>query len=173
MEANDMPVAAVIPLLFLFTHRSFDNSQLCSCGSDKTVVLWDVATGQVIRKFRGHAGVRCVLSFLGFSEMCPLLCLKKLIPLDFTWGLIALYFCLARSGCVSGFVSLKAIVSGSTWHCWPIERGRRESFKDNLNLLWYWQYLNTVRDLDSESEHIGAESWDYLRPSPPHTKRYQ
>lgn len=36
---------------------SFDNSHLCSGGGDKTVVLWDVATGQVVRKFRGHAGV--------------------------------------------------------------------------------------------------------------------
>lgn len=37
---------------------SFDNSQLCSCGADKTVALWDVATGQVVRNYRGHAGVR-------------------------------------------------------------------------------------------------------------------
>lgn len=37
---------------------SFDNSHLCSCGADKTVALWDVATGQVLRKYRGHAGVR-------------------------------------------------------------------------------------------------------------------
>ena len=37
--------------------RSFDNSQICSCGSDKAVVLWDVASGQVVRKYRGHAGV--------------------------------------------------------------------------------------------------------------------
>lgn len=37
---------------------SYDNSQLCSCSSDKTVILWDVATGQVTRKLRGHAGVR-------------------------------------------------------------------------------------------------------------------
>uniref|UniRef100_A0A671UFL6 WD repeat domain-containing protein 83 n=1 Tax=Sparus aurata TaxID=8175 RepID=A0A671UFL6_SPAAU len=40
---------------------SYDNSQLCSCSSDKTVILWDVATGQVTRKLRGHAGkVNCV-----------------------------------------------------------------------------------------------------------------
>ncbi|KAG7258489.1 hypothetical protein CRUP_009091 [Coryphaenoides rupestris] len=40
---------------------SYDNSQLCSCSSDKTVILWDVATGQVARKLRGHAGkVNCV-----------------------------------------------------------------------------------------------------------------
>lgn len=36
---------------------SFDNSSLCSGGGDKAVVLWDVASGQVVRKFRGHAGV--------------------------------------------------------------------------------------------------------------------
>ncbi|XP_004450305.1 WD repeat domain-containing protein 83 [Dasypus novemcinctus] len=36
---------------------SFDNSNLCSGGGDKAVVLWDVASGQVVRKFRGQAGV--------------------------------------------------------------------------------------------------------------------
>lgn len=37
--------------------RSFDNSQICSGGADKSVALWDVTTGQVVRKYRGHAGV--------------------------------------------------------------------------------------------------------------------
>lgn len=46
---------------------SFDNSHLCSGGGDKTVVLWDVATGQVVRKFRGHAGVST-------SQKTPLTC---------------------------------------------------------------------------------------------------
>jgi WD40 repeat protein len=31
-----------------------DNSKLASVGGDKQVFLWDVASGQVIRKFRGH-----------------------------------------------------------------------------------------------------------------------
>lgn len=31
-----------------------DNSKLCSCGGDRQVYYWDVATGRVIRKFRGH-----------------------------------------------------------------------------------------------------------------------
>lgn len=31
-----------------------DNSKLCSCGGDRQVFYWDVATGRVIRKFRGH-----------------------------------------------------------------------------------------------------------------------
>lgn len=31
-----------------------DNSKLCSCGGDRQIFYWDVATGKVIRKFRGH-----------------------------------------------------------------------------------------------------------------------
>lgn len=42
----------------LSLYSSYDNSKLCSCSADKTVILWDVATGQVTRKLRGHAGVR-------------------------------------------------------------------------------------------------------------------
>ncbi len=45
-------------LISLNFRSSYDNSQLCSCSSDKTVILWDVASGQVTRKLRGHAGVR-------------------------------------------------------------------------------------------------------------------
>ncbi|KAH0775962.1 hypothetical protein KY290_007373 [Solanum tuberosum] len=33
---------------------SRDNSKLCSCGGDRQVFYWDVSTGHVIRKFRGH-----------------------------------------------------------------------------------------------------------------------
>lgn len=44
-------------LISLTFRSSYDNSQLCSCSSDKTVILWDVASGQVTRKLRGHAGV--------------------------------------------------------------------------------------------------------------------
>ena len=35
---------------------SFDNANLCSCGMDKCVIYWDVATGKVRKKYRGHAG---------------------------------------------------------------------------------------------------------------------
>lgn len=31
-----------------------DNSKLCSCGGDRQIFYWDVSTGRVIRKFRGH-----------------------------------------------------------------------------------------------------------------------
>ncbi|CAB4060415.1 SAMD8 [Lepeophtheirus salmonis] len=35
---------------------SCDNSQIASCGMDKTVILWDVSIGTALRKWRGHAG---------------------------------------------------------------------------------------------------------------------
>lgn len=60
-------------LLFLYPHSSYDNSQLCSCSADKTVVLWDVATGQVTRKLRGHAGVRAVWPYYYYMQSCTLL----------------------------------------------------------------------------------------------------
>jgi hypothetical protein len=33
---------------------SCDNSQLVSCSMDKSVVLWDVTSGNFSRKWRGH-----------------------------------------------------------------------------------------------------------------------
>lgn len=45
---------------FLFFNR--DNSKLCSCGGDRQIFYWDVATGRVIRKFRGHESEVCSLS---------------------------------------------------------------------------------------------------------------
>lgn len=36
-----------------------DNSKLCSCGGDRQVFYWDVSTGRVIRKFRGHDSEVC------------------------------------------------------------------------------------------------------------------
>lgn len=41
---------------------SGDNSQICSGGMDKTVVLFDVSSGQALRKYRGHAGELCFLN---------------------------------------------------------------------------------------------------------------
>jgi WD40 repeat protein len=37
-----------------YTIRSYDNSQIASCGGDRQPFLWDVTTGRVIRKFKGH-----------------------------------------------------------------------------------------------------------------------
>ena len=35
-----------------------DNSRIVSCGADKLVILTDVSTGNIIRKYRGHLEVR-------------------------------------------------------------------------------------------------------------------
>lgn len=45
-----------------------DNSKLCSCGGDRQVFYWDVATGRVIRKFRGHD-----------SEVCEIVLFVRLV----------------------------------------------------------------------------------------------
>jgi len=38
-----------------------DNSQIASCGGDKVPFLWDVQTGAVIRKFKGHdSNINCI-----------------------------------------------------------------------------------------------------------------
>nr|CAD7269926.1 unnamed protein product [Timema shepardi] len=40
---------------------SCDNSQIVSAGADKSVIIWDVITGQPVRRLRGHASrVTCV-----------------------------------------------------------------------------------------------------------------
>lgn len=37
------------------------NSQIVSCGADKTVIIWDVSSGTPLRRLRGHASnVTCV-----------------------------------------------------------------------------------------------------------------
>eukprot|EP01028_Stygiella_incarcerata_P003688 TRINITY_DN176_c0_g1_i13.p1 TRINITY_DN176_c0_g1~~TRINITY_DN176_c0_g1_i13.p1 ORF type:complete len:284 (-),score=73.97 TRINITY_DN176_c0_g1_i13:602-1453(-) len=48
-------------LIFLVC-RSNDNTKFLSCGEDKPVLMWDVATGQIIRRLWGHdARVNCVV----------------------------------------------------------------------------------------------------------------
>ena len=31
-----------------------DNSRVAGCGGDRSVFVWDVASGRLLRKFRGH-----------------------------------------------------------------------------------------------------------------------
>lgn len=42
-------------------NRSSDNSRILSGSADKCLILWDVASGQVIRKIYGHPSrINCV-----------------------------------------------------------------------------------------------------------------
>ena len=40
----------------LDTQASCDSAHIASGGMDKSVFYWDVSTGQIVRKFRGHVG---------------------------------------------------------------------------------------------------------------------
>jgi WD40 repeat protein len=37
--------------------RTSDNAHFASCGGDRDVFFWDVLTGQVVRRFKGHSTV--------------------------------------------------------------------------------------------------------------------
>jgi mitogen-activated protein kinase organizer 1 len=37
-------------------YSSHDNAKFASCGGDKLVFIWDVATAQVTRRLQGHFG---------------------------------------------------------------------------------------------------------------------
>ncbi|XP_050908151.1 uncharacterized protein LOC127121751 [Lathyrus oleraceus] len=50
-------------------HVTSDDSKLCSCGGDRQVFYWDVATGRVIRKFRGHDGEVNGVKFNEYSSV--------------------------------------------------------------------------------------------------------
>lgn len=46
---------------------SCDSSQIASAGSDKSVILWDVATGTPVRRLRGHAGPVTTVRYIEIS----------------------------------------------------------------------------------------------------------
>ncbi|OVA00249.1 WD40 repeat [Macleaya cordata] len=46
-----------------------DNSKLSSCGGDRQVFYWDVSTGRVIRKFRGHDSEVNAVKFNEYSSV--------------------------------------------------------------------------------------------------------
>ncbi len=53
--------------------RSFwEHDRLASCGGDRSVFSWDVATGRIIRKFRGHDGVANSVSLACSASHLPL-----------------------------------------------------------------------------------------------------
>lgn len=57
-----------------------DNSKLISCGGDRQIFYWDVSTGRVIRKFRGHDGEVCCrfVMFFGFTMRLEVLVFEVL-----------------------------------------------------------------------------------------------
>jgi mitogen-activated protein kinase organizer 1 len=48
---------------------SADNSRFASVGGDRQLFLWEIATGQTIRKFGGHDGVINSVRFAAESEV--------------------------------------------------------------------------------------------------------
>jgi mitogen-activated protein kinase organizer 1 len=36
--------------------RAHDNAKFASCGGDKTVFVWDVASGTILRRLQAHFG---------------------------------------------------------------------------------------------------------------------
>lgn len=47
-----------------------DNSKFASCGGDRVALVWDVSTGKVLRRFRGHENkINC----LDYNEDCSVL----------------------------------------------------------------------------------------------------
>ncbi|KRY16595.1 WD repeat domain-containing protein 83 [Trichinella patagoniensis] len=53
----------------LDARSSHDNAQIASSGSDKQVLLWDVGSGRIVRKFRGHAGSVNAVAFNNESSV--------------------------------------------------------------------------------------------------------
>jgi WD40 repeat protein len=49
--------------------RSHDNAKFASCGGDKLVFVWDVASGQVIRRLQGHFGKINAVAFNKDSQV--------------------------------------------------------------------------------------------------------
>lgn len=47
-----VPLSRNVELMEMFS--SHDNTRLASCGGDRSVFYWDVATGQPIKRFAGH-----------------------------------------------------------------------------------------------------------------------
>lgn len=42
--------------LVVFLLSGHDNAKFASCGGDRIAYVWDVTSGETIRRFHGHAG---------------------------------------------------------------------------------------------------------------------
>ena len=62
--------------------------RLASCGGDRQIFLWDVATGKTIRKFRGHDSVvNAVRSHLALRNYLDKL-LSSVVDTPYSWYII-------------------------------------------------------------------------------------
>ncbi|KAJ1398573.1 WD40/YVTN repeat-like-containing domain superfamily [Sesbania bispinosa] len=73
-EVRDVHVTLYSLYYLYFTHQissifTMDNSKLVSCGGDRQIFYWDVATGRVIKKFRGHDGEVNGVKFNEYSSV--------------------------------------------------------------------------------------------------------
>jgi len=59
-SADELP-----SLTFASSLRAPDNASFASCGGDKAVLIWDVASGTVIRRLQGHFGKVNVVKYAG------------------------------------------------------------------------------------------------------------
>lgn len=91
-------------------NSSYDSSQVCSCSSDKTVILWDVGSGNVTRKLRGHAGVRTFYFICNLSASFSF----QILSFAFRVGFICLILLPQKVNCVQFNEEASVILSGET-----------------------------------------------------------
>ncbi|KRX99699.1 WD repeat domain-containing protein 83 [Trichinella pseudospiralis] len=105
----------------LDARSSHDNAHIASSGSDKQVLLWDVGSGRIVRKFRGHAGS---VNAVAFNNESSVLMSASLDGTVRVWDLrsrssepiqASIYFVLdeARDSVLSIAVSDHEILTGS------------------------------------------------------------
>lgn len=39
---------------YMYLYRASDNAKIASCGADRAVILWDVGTGEILRRYTAH-----------------------------------------------------------------------------------------------------------------------
>lgn len=62
---TDLHPTFALPLLAPRSLSAPDNASFASCGGDKAVLIWDVATGTVTRRLQGHFGKVNVVRYAG------------------------------------------------------------------------------------------------------------
>lgn len=65
-EADDVATLAVPTSCYFLDPADIsasDNAKFASCGGDRAVFVWDVASGQAVRKLQGHFGKLHAVAF--------------------------------------------------------------------------------------------------------------